>query len=332
MLGRCGSQPGPAILSPVHPRVSVAAEPVLVAEGLRVRLGGAPILRGVDLEVRRGDLYGLLGRNGAGKTTAMRCLLGLLPQAQGRCSVFGTPARRLAEVGPPLGVALDPPGLDESLSVRENLEIARLRGGLRGGRGSDEALELVGLAARARQRADRLSHGQTRRAAVARALLGAPELLVLDEPLSGLDPEGVESLIALFRRLAQEGVTVVLSSHHLREMEDVCTRVGILEEGVTVLQGATSELLARGGGWLRLHCRAPQQAVELLRAWPGAGPAEILGDGWLRLRLDGAAPLEPLLRRLVAAELGVDEFHRERVSLVDLFREAVTGRAQERAA
>lgn len=291
------------------------------------------MLRGVDLEVRPGDLYGLLGRNGAGKTTAMRCLLGLLPPDAGRCEVFGVPAQRIAAVEQTIGIALDPPGLDDTLSVRDNLELARIRGGLQGGRSVDEVLRLVGLMHRAGHRADRLSHGQGRRAAVARALLGAPRLLVLDEPLSGLDPEGVELMIALFRRLALEGgVTVVLSSHHLREMEEVCTRVGILEDGATVLQGETAALLAQGGAWLRLHCRGPEAAAGLLRAWPGVSAIESLGGGWLRARVGADMSLEALLQQLAAAGLGLDEFHRERVSLIDLFHEAVAGRRAPEAA
>lgn len=297
---------------------------VLQAEGLRVRLGGTEVLRGVNLDVRRGDLYGLLGRNGAGKTTSLRCALGLLPSYGGRCSVFGVAATRLARVVEPVGIALDPHGLDDTLSVRQNLELAAIRGGIRGGRGVDEVLRLVGLTHRAGHRGDRLSHGQGRRAAVARALLGAPQLLVLDEPLSGLDPEGVETMIALFRRLAlEEGVTVVLSSHHLREMEEVCTRVGILEDGRTVLEGETAALLAQGGQWLRVHCRAAEAAAAVLAGESGVRAVTALGGGWLRARIAADLPLEGVLQRLAAAPLGLDEFHRERVSLVDLFREAL---------
>ena len=204
--------------------------PAVLTECLSVRLGSTQVLDGVDLRVDPGDLYGLLGRNGAGKTTSMRAFLGLLPHARGRCEIFGQSSARLHHCPEAIAVALDPPGLDDTLTVRQNLELARIRGGIEGGRSVDDALELVGLAHRAHHRGDRLSHGQGRRAAVARALLGDPRLLILDEPLSGLDPEGVEVLIELFRRLTTEdGVTVVLSSHHLREVEAVCTRVGMIE-------------------------------------------------------------------------------------------------------
>lgn len=295
---------------------------VLAAQGLRVRLGGREILRGIDLGVREGDLYGLLGRNGAGKTTAMRCLLGLLPRGGGRCEVFGADSARLAAAGVVIGIALDPPGLDDSLTVRQNLELACIRGGLRGGRGVDEALELVRLTHRQHNRGDRLSHGQGRRAAVARALLGAPRLLVLDEPLSGLDPEGVEQMLALFQRLTrEERVTIVLSSHHLREVEHVCTRVGLIEDGRTVLEGETSALLDAAGARIRVVADATVARTALAGA-AGLRSVAATEDG-LRLEVaagfDDAAAIEALVR----AGAGLREYRRERASLVDVFRDAL---------
>ncbi|MBC8328288.1 MAG: ABC transporter ATP-binding protein [Planctomycetes bacterium] len=296
----------------------------LRAEALQLRFGSTQILRQVDLEVRPGDLYGLLGRNGAGKTTTLRALLGFLPSFGGRCEVFGVPSRKLHQLPLPIGVALDPPGLDDTLTVRQNLEIARIRGGIRGGRDVDEVLDLVGLVHRQHNRGGKLSHGQGRRAAVARALLGDPRLLVMDEPLSGLDPEGVEDLLDLFRRLAAEqGVTVVLSSHHLREVQEVCTRVGVLEDGRTVLEGETTELLARAGEGLELRCAQVEQALAILVAWPPVRDAAPLGAGRISARLDPGADLVPLLAKLAAAGVGLEEFHRKRASLVDLFRRAV---------
>ena len=162
-----------------------ATAPVLQTCQLSLKFGATQILYGVDIEVHPGDLYGLLGRNGAGKTTTMRALLGFLPQATGQAQVFGVDAQKLPRVSEPIGVALDPPGLDDSLSVRQTLEIACMRGGITAGRSVDDVLDLVGLTHRQHNRGDKLSHGQGRRAAVARALLGAPKLLLLDEPLSG---------------------------------------------------------------------------------------------------------------------------------------------------
>ncbi len=311
-------------MSPTPPSSEGSPRAVLEARGLEVRLGRTPVLRGVDLAVLPGDVYGLLGRNGAGKTTTLRCLLGFLPRFAGHARILGEPPGRIHRVAAALGVALDPPGLDDSLTVRQNLEAAWIRGGLREGRGCDEVLELVGLAHRAHHRADRLSHGQTRRAAVARALLGSPRLLVLDEPLSGLDPEGVEEMLLLLRRLARgEGTTVVFSSHHLREVEEVCNRVGVMDGGRLVLEGALAELLAGTGVRYELRCRAPAVAGPLLDAAGAQREEEDPARGWYRLRLEDEAGAEALLARLVAAEAGVLEFRRLRTTLVDLYRRAV---------
>ncbi len=308
----------------------MTSAPALLAQGLELSFGSARILRGVDLEVRPGDLYGLLGRNGAGKTTTLRALLGFLPKFRGRCEVFGRPARQLHALEQPVGVALDPPGLDDTLTVRQNLEVAKIRGGVRGGRDIDEALELVGLTHRQHNRGGKLSHGQGRRAAVARALLGSPRLLVLDEPLSGLDPEGVEDLLELFRRLASdEGVTVVFSSHHLREVQEVCTRIGVIEDGRTLLEGETRSLLEQAGEGLTVRCAEVEPALRLLVSWPSVRDAEPLGDGTIRARIDGGTELAPLLVALAQAGVGLEEFHRQRATLVDLFRKAV--RAEEEA-
>mgnify|MGYP002628578951 CR=1 FL=1 len=288
--------------------------------GLSVRLSGKPILKGVNLEVRRGDLYGLLGRNGAGKTTAMRCLLGYLPFQGGSCKVLGVHSARIHRVAQPYGVALDPPGMDDTLTLRQNLEVAAIRGGIVGGRGVDEALELVGLTHRQNNRGDRLSHGQGRRAAVARALLGSPELLVLDEPLSGLDPEGVERMLALFAELtASSKVTIVLSSHHLREVEHVCNRVGMMEEGMTLLEGQVPDLLAAAGDGLRLRAANLKGAAQMLARLPGVLPDPVLEGDILKVRVDSSFQASAALTQLVQAGFGIEEFARQGASLVDVF-------------
>lgn len=307
----------------------MSANPAIEVRGLKVRLGGKPILKGVDLEVRPGDLYGLLGRNGAGKTTAMRCLLGYLPFQGGSCKVLGVDSARIHKVGRPYGVALDPPGMDDTLTLRQNLEVAAIRGGLVGGRSVDEALDLVGLSHRQHNRGDRLSHGQGRRAAVARALLGSPELLVLDEPLSGLDPEGVERMLVLFAELtASAGVTIVLSSHHLREVEHVCNRVGMIEDGVTILEGEVSALLAAAGDGLRLRAANLQGAADLLAQIPGVLSGANIHDGELSVRVDSTFQASLALTKLVEAGLGIEEFARQGASLVDVFHQILDGDSQ----
>ncbi len=298
----------------------------VAVRNLEVKLGGKPILKGVDMAVQPGDLFGLLGRNGAGKTTAMRCLLGYLPSFQGSCSLFGVSSHRIHQVQEPYGVALDPPGLDDTLSLRQNLELAQIRGGIQGGRSIDEVLELVGLQHRQHNRGDRLSHGQGRRAAVARALLGNPQLLILDEPLSGLDPEGVERMLQLFRHLATEdGVTVVLSSHHLREVEDVCNRVGMIEDGRTLLEGEVQALLTAAGDGLQIRARHPEKVQQLLSQAPGVLAPPSCHGHQVHVRVNAQFDAVEALAQLVKAGAEVEEYARQRASLVDVFHLALEG-------
>jgi ABC-2 type transport system ATP-binding protein len=254
----------------------------------------------------------------------MRCLLGYLPFQGGSCKVLGVESTRIHKVAHPYGVALDPPGMDDTLTLRQNLEVAAIRGGIRGGRSVDETLELVGLLHRQHNRGDRLSHGQGRRAAVARALLGSPELLVLDEPLSGLDPEGVERMLALFAELtATAGVTIVLSSHHLREVEHVCNRVGLIEDGETLLEGEVPALLAAAGDGLRVRASNLQGTADLLVQLPGVLPGVTIDGPDLSVRVDTNFHASSALTKLVEAGLGIEEFARQGASLVDVFHQAL---------
>ncbi|MHC4380097.1 MAG: ABC transporter ATP-binding protein [Planctomycetota bacterium] len=311
----------------------MSGKPAVAVRGLSVHLGGKEILKGVDMEVQAGDLYGLLGRNGAGKTTAMRCLLGYLPFEGGSCEMLGVSSRNVHLVEFPYGVALDPPGLDDTLTLRQNLELAQIRGGIRDGRGVAEVLDLVGLSHRQHNLGDRLSHGQGRRAAVARALLGNPKLLVLDEPLSGLDPEGVERMLALFRTLADEqGVTVVLSSHHLREVEHVCNRVGLIEDGETILEGETRHLLTAAGDGLLIRARKEDLVREIVSNLEGVeGPPQKREDH-LELRVGESFDAAAALTRLVQGGAEVEEYTRHRASLVDVFHQALSAAGKTAAA
>lgn len=302
----------------------MSQQPALSAAGLKVKLGRTQILHDVNLCVNIGQVYGLLGRNGAGKTTSLRCALGFLPFEAGKVEVFGTPADQLHRVSQQLGVALDPPGMDDTLTVRQNLELAQIRGGIQSGRGVDEALELVGLTHRSDNAGDRLSHGQSRRAAVARALLGSPALLLLDEPLSGLDPEGVEVLLKLFRHLADnEGVTVVLSSHHLREVQHICDQVGLIDQGKTILEGEVEPLLQEAGDGLRLECGKPEIAQDILQQATGIRACTLQGAGRFKARVDAGFDLPKLLEGLVHGGAEVSEFSRDRATLVDVFHQAI---------
>jgi ABC-type multidrug transport system ATPase subunit len=302
---------------------SALTSPAIEIEQLALKLGGKAILHDVSLCIEPGALYVLLGRNGAGKTTTLRAVLGLQKIASGRIRLFGHDVSQLAKLPQALGVALDPPGLDDTLSVRQNLELARIRGGIKGGRGVDEVLELVGMTHRQHNYGSRLSHGQGRRAAVARALLGDPELLLLDEPLSGLDPQGVERMLELFKHLCEnEGKTVVLSSHHLREVQHICTHVGLIDDGHTLLQGRTGDLLDSMPSYLVVRGDDLPAAATAIESLEGVSNLEIDSEEVVA-KISKQFNNQQALARLQLANVPVSEFFVRRSNLVSVFQNAI---------
>ncbi|MER5869980.1 ABC transporter ATP-binding protein [Streptomyces sp. NPDC002044] len=217
---------------------------VIDAEDLRRGYsGGFEAVRGVSFSVRRGEIFALLGTNGAGKTSTVELLEGLAAPSGGRVRVFGLdPYTRRAEVRPRTGVMLQEGGFPSDLSVAETV---RMWGGVTSGaRPAAQALELVGLGARAPVRVKQLSGGERRRLDLAMALLGRPEVLFLDEPTTGMDPEGRRDTWALVRELRAQGTTVLLTTHYLEEAEELADRLAILHEGELVLTGTPAEVTA----------------------------------------------------------------------------------------
>jgi ABC-2 type transport system ATP-binding protein len=270
---------------------AAAAPPAVSATALRKAYGALEAVAGVDLTVQTGDVYGYLGPNGAGKTTSLRMMLGLIRPTSGEVRLFGRDPV-LDPVAALEGVAgfVEDPAFYPYLSGRANLELlAALDGG--GTEGIAEVLEIVELTGRAHDRVRGYSHGMRQRLGLAAALLRRPRLLVLDEPTTGLDPAGMRDMRALVRRLAGEGITVLLSSHLMGEVEALCNRVAILSSGRVRYEGALADLLARSGGRYRLETTDPGAALALCRA----------ADGIRDVRADGATVAFAADRDAVAA-------------------------------
>jgi ABC-2 type transport system ATP-binding protein len=241
---------------------------VITTRALVKRFGRLRAVDGIDLDVREGDVYGFLGANGSGKTTTVRMLLGLVLPTEGEVELLGQRMPRAGRrVLPRVGALIEGPAHHGHLSGQENLRLldaAGPGGSRRTRRGRiEEALEQVGLAGVGRRPVKAYSLGMRQRLGLAGALLRRPELLVLDEPTNGLDPQGIAEVRALLLELHRGGTTIFLSSHLLAEVEQLCSRVGVLDRGRMVLQDELATLTAPTGATV-VHTPVPDQVKAAL--------------------------------------------------------------------
>ncbi|MDX6217401.1 MAG: type transport system ATP-binding protein [Frankiales bacterium] len=238
-------------------------EPVVVTHGLTKRYGQRTAVDGLDMHVPAGVVAGFIGANGAGKTTTLRMLLGLVRPSEGTATVLGhdlgDPSSYLRKVG----ALIESPAFYPGLSGERNLKVQTSLGGIPDRR-IPEVLEVVGLADRGRDAYKSYSLGMKQRLGIASALLGEPELLVLDEPTNGLDPTGIRDMRELLRQVADTGLTVLVSSHQLVELEQVCDWLVMVDAGRQVFQGTTSQLLAAGSDRLVLATEHPRDLDRLV--------------------------------------------------------------------
>jgi ABC-2 type transport system ATP-binding protein len=246
------------------------AGPAITSAGLSKRFrGGQLAVDSVDLEVPRGSVYGFLGPNGSGKTTTIRMLLGLIYPTSGRHELLGTPMPDGAvRVLPRVGSLVEGPAFYPFLNGQQNLarcDAADRTADPRTARHRIErALDRVGLLAAAKKRYRAYSLGMKQRLAIAAGLLQPRELIILDEPTNGLDPQGTREVRTLVREIATEGTSVFVSSHLLAEVEQICTHVGVMRTGRLVFQGPLDDLRRTGAARIRVETTDPQAAAELL--------------------------------------------------------------------
>ncbi|MEV0688012.1 ABC transporter ATP-binding protein [Nocardia sp. NPDC050378] len=286
-------------------------ESIVVTTGLTKRYGEHLAVDAVSMRVRTGEIYGFLGPNGAGKTTTLRMLTGLVRPSAGSATVHGS-APGDPEVLRRVGVLIEGPGFYPYLSGRDNLRVlARYRG--LGDREVTQALARVDLTTRADDRFRTYSLGMKQRLGVGAALLGDPDLLVLDEPTNGLDPAGLAEMRSLIVDLAADGHTVLLSSHQLAEVQEICHRVGVISGGRLLAESTVAEL--RGTASLLVRAEPVDVAVEAVRALSGA-PVRAGAEG---IRIETTAAMAPAVARAVVQagadllELRVDEKSLEEV-------------------
>jgi ABC-2 type transport system ATP-binding protein len=296
----------------------VSVAPPVKARGLVKRYKDVLAVDHVDLNVRAGDVYGFLGPNGAGKTTTLRMALGLITPTEGNVELFGRdPMREGARALAGVAGFVEAPRFYPYLSGGKNLELLAALDGDGAAARIPEVLEIVDLTPRAGHRVGGYSHGMRQRLGIAAALLRRPRLLILDEPATGLDPAGMRDMRRLILRLADDGITVLLSSHQLPEVEELCDRVAIVDAGRVVYEGALTDLRRQGGAGYRLRTTDDPRALEVVRAQAGVSHARG-GEHGLAFEAEegnvGAVSLA-----LAGAGIGILALTPELATLEDLF-------------
>ena len=283
--------------------------------------GGVLAVNSVDMSVRRGEVYGFLGPNGAGKTTTLRMLVGLIRPTTGTATVAGHAPGNPAGLAR-IGALIESPGFYPYLSGRENLMVLADMASV-GKKRVDEVLDMVELTSRSGRKFGTYSTGMKQRLGVAGALLKDPDLLILDEPTNGLDPQGMAEMRKLIKDIGQGERTVLLSSHLLGEVEAICDRVGVISNGRLVTQSTVQDLLGEEGVLVR--AQPVEQAQELLTRMFGA-EAVSRSDGAIYLKTDPGRSLE-INHQLMAAGVGVSELRPFERSLEEVFFQ-LTGEKQ----
>jgi ABC-2 type transport system ATP-binding protein len=291
---------------------------VVEARGLVKTYGEITAVDNVDLTVDPGDVYGYLGPNGAGKTTSLRMLLGLIRPSAGSARLFGRDPM-IDGVRALEGVAgfVEAPRFYPYLSGRKNLELVAALDGGDARSQIDAALDTVDLVGRAKDRVGGYSHGMRQRLGIAGALIRSPRLLLLDEPATGLDPAGMRDMRALIRSLAESGITVLLSSHLMNEVEELCNRVAIISAGRIVYEGRLDELRASAAGSYTLRTSDDTAAARICGVYPGLRELVVLPDG-LRMRADEAT-IESLTLELARSGIALRALVPDAASLEERF-------------
>jgi ABC-2 type transport system ATP-binding protein len=295
---------------------------VIETSGLTKRFGnGVLAVDSVDMSVRRGEVYGFLGPNGAGKTTTLRMLLGLIRPSSGSAQSAGYRPGDPAGLGR-IGSLIEGPGFYPYLSGRENLRVIADYASADGKR-VGEVLDMVELTSRAGRKFGTYSTGMKQRLGVAAALIKDPDLLILDEPTNGLDPQGMAEMRKLIKDIGQGERTVLLSSHLLGEVEQICDRVGVISGGRLVTQSTVQELIGETGVLVRAE--PVEQAQDVLSRIFGA-EAVSRRDGAIYLKTDPSHSVD-INRQLMSAGVGVSELRPVERSLEEVFFQ-LTGEKQ----
>lgn len=302
------------------------AEYVLVTRALTKRYGAAAAVDGVDLAVEKGQIYGLVGRNGAGKTTIIRMLTAQTVPTTGEIELFGqTTEKGLATARARTGAMVETPSFYPYLTARENLEYYRRQRGIAGARVVEDALEQVGLTDTGKKKFKTFSLGMKQRLGLALALMNRPELLLLDEPINGLDPEGIVEFRNLLLELnRQYQTTILISSHILSELQNLATCYGFIDKGRMLEQLTAVQLAEKCRDCLELRVNDAPRAAAMLERELGLRDFEILPGGAIRL-YEGLSEPQKVTRLLVEQGIALSGMEHRGANLEDYFLSLIGG-------
>ncbi|EGP4915723.1 ATP-binding cassette domain-containing protein [Enterococcus faecium] len=296
-------------------------ETVLKATGITKKYGAAKALDKVSIEIKRGMIYGLIGENGAGKSTFMRTIMGLISIDEGSIELFGTTDLQAARRR--MGQSIETPALYPELTARDNLRIQAANGGV-SDREIEDLLKMMRLENTGKKKAKNFSLGMRQRLAIANALITNPEFLILDEPTNGMDPAGMAEMREIIQRLVKErGITVLLSSHLLDELSQIATHYGILHEGHLIKELSKEELAQESRQFIKIDTSATEQAVTVLDSL-GYRDYFVQSSRVIQL-FKGIDQVAAINQALVEAKVPVDGIHLVGQKLEDYFLQLTGG-------
>ncbi|HFX3873755.1 TPA: ATP-binding cassette domain-containing protein [Enterococcus faecium] len=296
-------------------------ETVLKATGITKKYGAAKALDKVSIEIKRGMIYGLIGENGAGKSTFMRTIMGLISIDEGSIELFGTTDLQAARRR--MGQSIETPALYPELTARDNLRIQAANGGV-SDREIEDLLKMMRLENTGKKKAKNFSLGMRQRLAIANALITNPEFLILDEPTNGMDPAGMAEMREIIQRLVKErGITVLLSSHLLDELSQISTHYGILHEGHLIKELSKEELAQESRQFIKIDTSATEQAVTVLDSL-GYRDYFVQSSRVIQL-FEGIDQVAAINQALVEAKVPVDGIHLVGQKLEDYFLQLTGG-------
>ena len=305
-------------------------EYVLTTDKLTKKYGHVAAARDIDIRIKRGEIYGLIGRNGAGKTTIMRVLSGLSTATSGSYTLFGKSGKDIRGEMHKVGVLIEAPGIYPNMTAYDNLKGKCIGLGFYTPKYVNELLELVGLADTGKKKTGSFSLGMRQRLGIALALAGEPELIILDEPINGLDPQGIVEVRNILAKLRDERkITIMISSHILEELSKLADSYGIINDGLLVDEFTKDDLHTKSSRRTCLITDSNEKALKVINN-SGLINAELSPDGSKLFVNDELSPEKNIVKLLVSSDIFVKEVFSEEFSLEDYFLK-VTGGGQKNA-